>query len=183
MKKILSVLSAIALGASAMSLVGCGTDTHYDALVSHISVSIPQAPYSDSKTVVYQRITFDRDLASLSNISLEKAYLSMESIDDEDALAVMRNASISIMDPGNNEAPTTYWLLSMDSMRHQNEAELVEFNVGNLQNYMSSANERKVMIELELDPYRAMKYRLEQCGGKVDCSFDMLLSMTFEMSE
>jgi len=183
MKRLLSYFGAVMLTASAFCFSACETDTHYDALTSVLKVSIPESPYTDNNAVIYQRITFDRDISSLSGIELGNAYLSVDTDRDEDFMAVVKNATIAIVDAEDSETILDYWLVTMNSMRHKNEAKLVEFELGDLLKYFGKYNDLKVMIDLELDPYQAMKYRLNACDGEANCSLEMLLSMTFEMKE
>ncbi len=183
MKRLRSYLGAFLLMVSAFCFSACETDTHYDALTAVLKVSIPETPYTDNKAVIYQRITFDRDIVLLSSIDLGNAYLSAISDFDEDLMAIVQNATVAIVDPVDNETIRDYWLITMDSMRHKNEAKLVEFVIDDLATYFGEYNDLKIMVELELDPYQAMKYRLEHCGGETACSFELMLSMTFDMKD
>ncbi len=179
-------LTSLILGFVTVLCAGCASDTHYDSMTSMLVVDVPVSPYSEPTVKIYQRITFDRDLSQISSMHLQDAWLSSDSLFGEDAMAVIQSASIYLYQDEQLKTEPLFWLTTLDQLRRKNEAKMLEMEAGDLKDYVvDGTNAIIIGIELELDAYQAMNYRLNdyECVNTDVCQYELMLSMTFEMSD
>ena len=194
MKKLICSLSLTAL--CMLGMTACTTETHYDSVSTNISINVPNMPYDGSMMTIRERFQFDRDLSSISSMTLHEAWLSSPPDvqgSDEDArtddavlpvslsLDIVKTISISLVESENS--PSVVWLVVPSSQLKGKDAIFSDFNVGDLRQYMDSYQQLELEVEIALEPYHVMRYWRDVCGMSANCTINLPLSMQFKMED
>ncbi len=194
MKKLFLSLFILALGIPV--LYGCSADTHYDSVSSDISINIAPEDNDGEPVVVRQRFQFDRDLTTVSSMTLYEAWLSsptagpradreeVERIDDSYTLDIVKSISVSIVENDEDtEQKPVFWMMIPSSDLHHHHALFSEFNIGDLRAFMDKYQQLEVEINIALEPYYAMKYWRDICSMSDTCTVTLPFSMQFKMED
>ena len=181
---------ALTLIMGAFALASCSTDTHYDSLSTSVEIDIAKIVNDGNPISIYQRYQFDRDLADLSAITVNEAWISSPEIVNDDVamkspdLAILRNITLSLIEPQTSDS--TLWM-SLTQLRRTNEvARLIDFTIddeSDIREYFDSYQQLEIEYHITLEPSIVTMYWRNNCDFSEPCTLRIPISIMFKMAE
>jgi len=161
----------------------CETSTHYDSISTTLDVDVAAAMQNAGEPAkVHQRYQFDRDLANVSSMSLESAWLASpfeKETEGQMGLRIVSDVQIFIVEADETRRS---WIKSA-KRKNVEEEELVDAQLGNLQPYLDAYQQLEIETEITIDPFFGARYWRDVCGLADTCLLSIPLSMQFRMDD
>jgi hypothetical protein len=178
------------LASCAICFNACAFDTHYDSVSTHVDVNVVDAIKGNNEVKIFHRFQFDRDLTTVSNMSLYEAWLEIPEINQKDAydaegvpfeMSMFRAFDVSVVI--SDDAPSEPWLALSPDMTYKKNAMFKANDKGDLRDYMDDDQQFELEFDIKLEPYHLTRYWRDVCHLSDECVMSIPLSMQFKMKD